>query len=203
MLLNCGVGEDSWESLGRQEDQTSQSQMKSILNIRWRDWCWSWNSNTLASWCEELTQWKRPWCWERLKTGGKGDDRGQDGWMASLTKQTWVCVNSGRGWRIGKSSMLSSMGLQRVSHDWATEQHQLHICSWQCTHRCVAFHGNLGKKKWGKNTKEYLTKHHSLLHLREDSVDSFFLLFSIFFHFFSTLSMLILVINKKAANGYV
>ena len=42
------------------------------LNIPWKDWCWSWNSNTLATWCEELTHWKRPWCWERLKAGGKG-----------------------------------------------------------------------------------------------------------------------------------
>ena len=49
---------------------------------------WSWNSNTLATWCEELTHLERSWCWERLKAGGEGDDRGQDGWMASLTKWT-------------------------------------------------------------------------------------------------------------------
>ena len=54
------------------------------------DWCWSWNSNTLATWCKELTHWKRPWCWERLKAEGEGDDRGWDGWMASLTRWTWV-----------------------------------------------------------------------------------------------------------------
>ena len=47
-------------------------------------WCWSWNSNTLATWWEELTHWKRPWCWERLRAGGEGDDRGWDGWMASM-----------------------------------------------------------------------------------------------------------------------
>ena len=52
---------------------------------RWKDWCWSWSANTLATWCEEPTHWKRPWCWERLKAGGEGDDRGWDGWMASLT----------------------------------------------------------------------------------------------------------------------
>ena len=56
---------------------------KSILNIHWKDWCWSWNSNTLATWCKELTHLKRPWCWERLKAAGEGDDRGWDGWMAS------------------------------------------------------------------------------------------------------------------------
>ena len=59
---------------------------------------WSWNSNTLSTWCEELTHSKRPWCWERLKVGGKGDIRGWDGWMASLTQWTWVWVNSGSWW---------------------------------------------------------------------------------------------------------
>ena len=88
MLLNCGVGKYSWESLGQQGDQTSQSKRKSVLNIHWKDRCWSWNSNTLATWCEELIHWKRPWCWERLKTGGEGDDRGWDGWMASPTPWT-------------------------------------------------------------------------------------------------------------------
>ena len=72
--------------------------MKSVLNIHWKDWCWSWNSNTLATWCEELTHLKRPWCWERLKAGGQGDDRGWDGWMASPTWWTWVWVDSGSWW---------------------------------------------------------------------------------------------------------
>ena len=52
---------------------------QSWIFIHWKDWCWSWNSNTLATWCEELTHWKRPWCWERLKAGGKGDGKGWDG----------------------------------------------------------------------------------------------------------------------------
>ena len=56
----------------------------SDLNILWSDWCWSWNSKTLAPWSKELTQWKTPWCWERLKAGGEGDDRGWGGWMSSL-----------------------------------------------------------------------------------------------------------------------
>ena len=63
--------------------------------IHWKDWCWSWNSNTLATWGEELTHWKRPWCWERLKAGGEGDDRRWDGWMASLIRWTWVWTSSG------------------------------------------------------------------------------------------------------------
>ena len=120
MLLNCGIGEDSWESLGLQGDPTSPSQ-RSVLGVHWKDWCWRWNSNTLATWCEELTHLKRPWCWARLRAGGEGDDRGWNGWMASLTQWTWVWVNSGSWWRTGRSGVLQSMGLQRVGHDWASE----------------------------------------------------------------------------------
>ena len=65
--LNCDVGEDSWESFGLQGDQISQFQRKSVLDIHWKVWFWSWSSNILATWCKELTHWKRPWCWERLK----------------------------------------------------------------------------------------------------------------------------------------
>ena len=82
---------------------------KSELNIHWKDWCWCWNSNTLATWCEELTLWKRPWCWERLKTGGEGDGRGWDSWMTLLTQWAWVWVNSGRWWWTGKSAVLQSV----------------------------------------------------------------------------------------------
>ena len=57
--------------------------MKSILNTRWKDWCWSWNSNTLATWWEELTHLKRPWCWERLKAGGEGNNRRW--WLDGIT----------------------------------------------------------------------------------------------------------------------
>ena len=74
-----------------------------------------------ATWCEELTHLKRPWCWERLKTGGEGDHRGWDGWMASPTWWTWVWVNSKSWWWTGRPGMLQSMGLQRVRHDWAAE----------------------------------------------------------------------------------
>ena len=105
MPLNCGVGVDSWESLGQQGYPTSPSYRKSVLNIHWKDWCWSWNSSTLAAWCKELTDWKRPWCWERLKAGGEGDDRGWDGWMASLTQWTWVWVNSRSWWWTGRPSL--------------------------------------------------------------------------------------------------
>ena len=66
----------------------------------------SWSSNPLATWCEELTHLKRPWCWERLRAGGEGDDRGWDGWMASLTQWTWVWASSQRWWRTGKPGVL-------------------------------------------------------------------------------------------------
>ena len=65
--------------------------------------------------------WKKPWCWERLKVGGEGDDRGWDGWMASLIQWTWAWVNSESWWWTGRPGVLQSMGLQRVGHDWATE----------------------------------------------------------------------------------
>ena len=121
MLLKCGVGEDSWESLGQQGDATSPFWRRSALGFLWKEWCWSWNSSTLTTSCEELTHWKRLWCWEGLGAGGEGDDRGWDGWMASWTRWTWIWVNSGRWWWTGRSGVLQFMGSQRVRHDWATE----------------------------------------------------------------------------------
>ena len=70
---------------------------------------------------DALTHWKRPWCWERLMAEGEGDDRGWDGWMASLTQWTWISVSSGNWWWTGKPGVLQSLGSQRVRHDWATE----------------------------------------------------------------------------------
>ena len=95
-------GDQSWVFIGRTHVETETPKL-------------------LATWCEELTHWKRPWCWERLKAGGKGDDRGWDGWMASPTQWTWVWVNSRSWWWTGRPGMLQSMGLQRVRHNWATE----------------------------------------------------------------------------------
>ena len=74
------------------------------------DWCWSWSSNILATWCKELTHLKRPWCWERLRAGWEGDDRGWDGWMA--TRWTRVWASSWSWWWSGNPSMLQSMGSQ-------------------------------------------------------------------------------------------
>ena len=119
MLLNCGVGEDSWESLGLQ-DPTSPFWRRSTLGFLWKEWCWSWSSSTLGTSWEELTHWKRLWCWEELGAGGEGDDRGWDGWMASRTQWTWVWVNSGSWWWTGRPGVLWFMRCW-VRHDWATE----------------------------------------------------------------------------------
>ena len=85
------------------------------------NWCGSWNSNTLATWCKELTYLNRPRCWERLKAGGEGDDRGWEGWMASLTQWTWTWVNSGSSRWTGRAGVLQSLRSQRVRHDWVME----------------------------------------------------------------------------------
>ena len=140
MLLNCGAGEDSWESLGLQGDPTSPSQGKSVLNIHWKDWWWS--SNILATWIKELTHQKRPWCWERLEAGEEGDDRRWDGWMASPTQWTWVWASSGSWWRTGKPGILQSMGSWRVGHDWVAGLNWLllphaRICEWKRAFMCT------------------------------------------------------------------
>ena len=104
MLLNCGVGEDSWESLGLQGDPTSPFWRRSALGFLWKEWCESWNSSTLATSWEELTHWERLWCWEGLGAGGEGDDWGWDGWMASWTRWTlslselWELVMDREAW---------------------------------------------------------------------------------------------------------
>ena len=62
----------------------TEAKLKHKVKTHWKDWCWSWSSTILATWRKELTHWKRPWCWARLRTGGEEGDRGWDGWMASL-----------------------------------------------------------------------------------------------------------------------
>ena len=121
MLLNCGAGEDSCESLGLQGNPTSPSYRRPVLGVHWKDWCWGWNYIPLATSCEELTHSKRPWCWEGLGARGEGDDRGWDGWIASPTQCTWVWVNSRSQWWTGRPGVQQIMGLQGVGHNWATE----------------------------------------------------------------------------------
>ena len=88
----------------------SKTKKTTVLNIQWKDWCWSWSSNTLATWCKEPTHWKGPWCWERLKAGGE----------ASTTWWTWVWASPGSWWQTRKPGVLQSMGSQSQTglSDW-------------------------------------------------------------------------------------
>ena len=120
---------------------------RSVLGVHRRDWCWTWNVNTLATWREEPTHLKRLWCWERLRAEGEGDDRRWDGWMASATQWTWVWVDSGGWWWTGRPGILRFTGSQRVRHDWETELNYSNICIiqddeflcffWLKTHICL------------------------------------------------------------------
>ena len=85
----------------------------------------------LATWCEELTHWKRPWCWERLKAGGEEDHRGWDGWMASPTQWTWVWVSSGSWWWTGKPGVLQSMGSQSRTQLSGWSELQGYLQGWE------------------------------------------------------------------------
>ena len=126
MLLNCGAGEDSWEPLGLAR-RSNQCILKEIspeyslegLMLKLR----------LQYFGKELTHWKRPWCYERLKAGGEGDDRGWDGWMASLPGWTWVWVSSRSWWWTGKSGVLQSMG--SPSQTWLSNWTELTKAEWK------------------------------------------------------------------------
>ena len=97
--------------------RSNQSILKEISpGCCWKDWCCVWKSNTLATWCEVLTHCKRPSCLVGLGAGGEGDDRGWDGWMASLTRWTWVWVNPRNWWWTGRPGLLRFMGSQ--SQTW-------------------------------------------------------------------------------------
>ena len=114
------------------------------------------SSNTLATWCQELTHWKRPWCWERLKALGGGDDRGWDGWMASPTQWTWVWASSRSWWWTGKPGMLQSLRSQRVRHDWETELNRHDLRNFReriqwvffFTHIWILAHSNINWEDW-------------------------------------------------------
>ena len=119
----------SWESLGLQGDpnqsilkETSPGCLLEGLMLRLK-------LHTLSTSCEELTHWKRPWCWEGLRAGGEGDDRGWDGWMASLTQWTWIWVNSGSWWWTSRPGVLRFMGLQSWTwlSDWTEAFYSQHI----------------------------------------------------------------------------
>ena len=95
-------------------------------------------------WYKKTTHWKRLWCCERLRAGGERDNRGWDGWMASPTHWTWVRANSRREWRTGKPGVLQSMGSQRVSRDWMTQQQQMLLLLQLCRNPKQSVFGRRG-----------------------------------------------------------
>ena len=151
MLLNCGVGEDSWESLGLQGDPTSPSKgNQSWIFIGRTDA----KAETPIIWPPDVKNWliwKRPWCWEILKAGGEGDDWGWDGWMASQTWWTWVWVSS-RSWRwTGKPGVLQCMGSQ--SRTWLRNWTELNWTEQEPAYQCrrykrQGFDPCIGKVLW-------------------------------------------------------
>ena len=148
MFLNCAAGEYSWESLGLQDwtmnpkgNQpwvfTGRTDAKAEVPILWPP--------------DAKSQFigKDPaWCWERLKAKEEEDDKGWDGWMASLTQWTWIWANSGRWWRTEKPGMLQSMGSQRVGHNLATEQQQSFHSSLWPNRLLFFFNISLGLSWW-------------------------------------------------------
>ena len=116
------TNENSWSR------RSNQSNLREItLNIHWKDGHWRWSSNILVIWYKNMAHWNSPWCWERTKAEGEEDVRGWDGWMTSLMQWTWTWADSGRYWGTGMPGMLQSMGSQRVTHDWVTEQQQMKV----------------------------------------------------------------------------
>ena len=117
------------------------SQGNQLWIFHWKEWCWSWSCKTLATWCEELTHWKRPWGYERLKAKGEAGDRGWDGCRASPTQWTWIWANSRRQWRTGLPGMPQFMGSQSQAQlgDWETTAKVtswFHIVWVTSTHLC-------------------------------------------------------------------
>ena len=120
MLLNCGVGEDSWVPWTTR--RSNQSILKEISpGISLEGMMLKLKLQYFGHLMRRVDSLEKLWCWEGLGAGGEGDNRGWDGWMASLTRWTWVWVNSGSWWWTGRPAMLWLMGSQRVGHDWATE----------------------------------------------------------------------------------
>ena len=116
--------------------------------------CWGWNSNTLATWCRELNHWKRPWCWEELKAGGEGDNRGWDGWISSPTQWTWVWASSWSWWWTGSLVCFSPWGCTESD---MTEQLNLTELNWNITvwEKISKSNKPLVRKKWEDRNYQY------------------------------------------------
>ena len=97
------------------------SKRKSVLTIHWKDWCWSWNSNTFGHLMWRTDSLENPLMLGKIEGGRRRDGRGWDGWMASLTQRIWVWVGSGSWWWTAKPGMMQPMQSQRVEYNWMTE----------------------------------------------------------------------------------
>ena len=161
MLLNCGVGKDSWEFWTAR--RSNQSILKEtgpgcsleglMLKLKLL---------YFHHLCEELTHWKRVWCWEGLGARGEGDDRSWDGWMASLTRWTWVWVNSGSWWWTGRPGVLRFMG----SQSWTRLSNWTEL-NWRNIQKLELGRGPV-EEKWNisqgqKNRLKQMGKHHLFL----------------------------------------
>ena len=121
MLLNCGVEKSLESPLDCKEIQAIHPKGNQSWKFIERTEV---EARTLILWppdAEEPTHLKGLWCWQRLKAGGEGDNRGWNGWMASSSQWIWVWVSSRNWWWTGRPDVLQSMGSQWVAHDWATE----------------------------------------------------------------------------------
>ena len=135
MLLNCGDGEDSCESLGLPGYPSSLSWRKSVLNIHWKDWCGSWNWNYFRYLIWRTDSLEKTLVLGKIEGKRERGGRGWDGWMASPTQWTWVCASSGSWWWTGKPGVLFGVTNSQIQlSDW-TELNSIHIATVEHTSR--------------------------------------------------------------------
>ena len=155
MPFNCSVGEDSWQSLGLQDDPTSPSWRKSVLNIHWKDWCWSWSSNTLATWCEKDSDIGKDWRHE--KGMPENEIVGCHHWRDKREFEQAPGIGDGQG-----SQACYSQGV--AEHwTWLSDWTELYIigpqpfCTWDQFHLRQFFH----RPVVGGNAFEMIQSHYT------------------------------------------